>query len=382
MIRIIKPYYFISILIIFSSVTNAQEYDLRGMATGWLSLNNSQEWVFQSGGRYLPEFGYSIPLNDEIKLEGEISANLFGSYTSPFEGEKFYGRIKPYRIWTKVSGTQFEIRAGLQKINFGSASVLRPLMWFDRMDPRDPLNLTDGVYGILGRYYTLGNANFWMWALYGNKTKGWETEETKNRNIEAGGRIQFPVPRAEIGISYHHRVVQAEDIISTPAPLFTTYEFDYPENKFGIDIKADLGIGLWIEEVLIYNRTDLRPEYNNMFTAGADYTFGVGNGLRLMAEHLIVQYSGQSSGSGQAVQFTSFSASYPLSVFADINYISYFDWKNKLSYRFVRLGLTYDRFSYYIMGFINPSEYKIFNFEASRSVFSGKGIQVMMVFNY
>jgi hypothetical protein len=65
------------------------------------------------------------------------------------------GDIKPYRLWARYSTSQLEIRAGLQKINFGSANILRPLMWFDQMDPRDPLQLTDGVWGILGRYYTL-----------------------------------------------------------------------------------------------------------------------------------------------------------------------------------------------------------------------------------
>ena len=68
----------------------------------------------------------------------------------------------------RYSSDQFELRLGLQKINFGSASMLRPLMWFDQMDPRDPLHLTDGVWGLLARYYFLNNANIWLWGLYGN----------------------------------------------------------------------------------------------------------------------------------------------------------------------------------------------------------------------
>ncbi|MCK7489842.1 MAG: ABC transporter ATP-binding protein [Anaerotruncus sp.] len=39
------------------------------------------------------------------------------------------------------------------------------MMWFDTIDPRDPLQLTDGVYALLLRYYTRGNANFWAWAM-------------------------------------------------------------------------------------------------------------------------------------------------------------------------------------------------------------------------
>ena len=62
-------------------------------------------------------------------------------------------RFKPYRLWLRYSTSHLEIRAGLQKINFGSSNILRPLMWFDKMDFRDPLMLTDGVYALLGRYY-------------------------------------------------------------------------------------------------------------------------------------------------------------------------------------------------------------------------------------
>jgi len=54
----------------------------------------------------------------------------------------------------------------LQKINFGSATLFRLLMWFDRIDPRDPLKLTDGVYGLLLRYYFHNNTNIWLWGLY------------------------------------------------------------------------------------------------------------------------------------------------------------------------------------------------------------------------
>jgi len=57
-------------------------------------------------------------------------------------------------MWIRLSTKQFELRAGLQKINFGSATLLRPLMWFDKIDPRDPLQLTDGVYALLARYYS------------------------------------------------------------------------------------------------------------------------------------------------------------------------------------------------------------------------------------
>ena len=52
----------------------------------------------------------------------------------------------PTAAWLRLSTSRFEARVGLQKINFGSATLFRPLMWFDSLDPRDPLQITDGVY--------------------------------------------------------------------------------------------------------------------------------------------------------------------------------------------------------------------------------------------
>ena len=87
------------------------------------------------------------------------------------------------------------VRGGLQKINFGSANLLRPLMWFDQIDPRDPLQLTDGVWGILGRYYFLNNANIWVWGLIGNdQRKGWEVIPSVKNKPEFGFRVQMPIP--------------------------------------------------------------------------------------------------------------------------------------------------------------------------------------------
>ena len=363
------------------SSLSSQDFNLKGMATGWFTAGKSDDWAIQLGGRYIPEFEFMVPLNEKISIEGELSASINGIYTNPSVDNNYYGKIKPYRMWVKISGNQFEVRAGLQKINFGSASILRPLMWFDRIDPRDPLQLTDGVYGVLGRYYTLKNVNFWAWGMYGNKnTKGWETYETKKDNIEFGGRFQFPVPRAEIGLSYHHR--KAVETINNEFPPPLEQELVFPENRFGIDIKADLGVGLWIENVLKHHESQHHYPFTNMFTLGIDYTFGIGNGVRLMTEHLIYQYSTELFINDITSHFTAFSANYPLSIFASLSFISFYNWTDNNSYNFINLGLTFDKFSYYIMGFINPTEFSIFNFETGPTLFNGTGFQIMAVYNY
>ena len=158
-----------------------------------------------------------------------------------FDFSESANKVKPYRFWVRFATSQFQVRIGLQKINFGSAMLLRPLMWFDRIDPRDPLQITDGVYAILLRYYFLNNANIWLWGVYGqNQRKGMEVFPTKENSGEYGGRIQVPLMNGEIATSYHHRDIDPTAMVLN-APRFRS------ENRYALDGKWDLGVGLWFE---------------------------------------------------------------------------------------------------------------------------------------
>ncbi|TFH39286.1 MAG: hypothetical protein E4G95_01565 [Bacteroidia bacterium] len=363
-----------------AEITRSQEVNLEGQVIGWTGARYDEGWAMQVGGRYFPEINFKTAPGKRLLLEGEFSADIFGSWTTPDEGDKFYGSIKPYRAWLKTGNDQFEIRAGLQKINFGSASMLRSLMWFDRIDPRDPLQLTEGVYGLLGRYYFLNNTNIWLWGLYGNKgTKGWEYLESNWHRPEFGGRVQFPVPRTEMAFTYHNREVK--DTLSQLSG--SDDPFSFTEQKFAFDAKADLVIGLWFEGSLKYSNTDLIPSYEKMITLGADYTFGIGNGL-----HLLVEYFGMSTSekfsaeTTSSLEFVGFSASYPLSMVIGLSAIVYYNPENNDLYRFANISLTYDSFSFFLMGFWNPSSYQLFNMETESTLYSGAGINVMAVFNY
>lgn len=132
----------------------------KGQVSAWLLYNGSNELPVYTGARYIPQMNYEIALKNNHKIDFEASLNINGSAgIHPFDSLYTSGQLKPYRAWVRYSTQQFELRAGLQKLNFGSASLMRPLMWFDEVDPRDPLKLTDGVWGILGRYYFLNNTN-------------------------------------------------------------------------------------------------------------------------------------------------------------------------------------------------------------------------------
>ena len=195
------------IIFLFSINGFSQSIDLQGQLSAWLTNNPEQIFDTQLGIRYIPTISVEKYISDDYLIDAEISINTFGSvFFQSSNKPEDDGRLKPYRMWLRFSSPQYEIRLGLQKINFGSATLLRPLMWFDRIDPRDPLQLTDGVYGLLARYYFIDNTNIWLWGLYGNdETKGWEIIPSKKQKIEFGGRLQIPLFEGEIAATYHHR---------------------------------------------------------------------------------------------------------------------------------------------------------------------------------
>jgi len=217
----------------------------KGQISSYLLYNSESDLSIWGGARYIPQINYTKGFNKSKKFDFEFSVNLFGTVATNFS-DSLYAKadLKLYRLWARYSGEQFELRLGLQKLNFGSALMLRPLMWFDGMDSRDPLSLTEGVYGILGRYYFLNNANLWLWGLYGNENaRGWEFIPRKRKTAEFGGRFQLPVgENTEMGFTYHFNTLNSSDLADF-LPFFETI----PEHKFAYDIKADLFVGIWLE---------------------------------------------------------------------------------------------------------------------------------------
>lgn len=359
---------------------NDQPFRFGGQVSAWANFNRSNQHPIWIGARYIPEASYRINLANDKKIDFAASANINGSAGISFSDSLTSdGNIKPYRAWMRYSGNQFEVRAGLQKINFGSASMLRPLMWFDQMDPRDPLQLTDGVWGIMGRYYFLNNANLWLWGLMGNEgPKTWEVGQTTARTPEFGGRFQLPVWRGEAAVSAHHRQVDTRPY----APLLPGFE-KMPESRLGLDAKWDLEVGLWVEASLISKHRDFGMlTHQHMFTTGVDYTFGIGNGLNAMVENLWFAPGSELFDWDETVNFSSLSVSYPISMFANINAILYYDWENNQTYNFINIKQDYRKVTFYLMGFWNPDAFQLPQQSGSESLFAGRGFQVMLVYNH
>ena len=358
---------------------DGQSLGFKGQAIGWTTLNPAEPFQTQVGLRYIPELSFSLPAG-KYTLDGQFSANLWGSGMYQGDSITLDENLSPYRMWIRFSGDQFELRAGLQKINFGSAQMFRPLMWFDRIDPRDPLQLTDGVYGLLARYYFMNNANIWLWGLYGEeKIKGWELIPSLQNSIEYGGRVQVPFFTGEAALTYHHRTADPTAILPDSITLGNTA----PENRIALDAKIDLLVGLWAEASLIHQDLDFtQQKYKTMLNAGVDYTFGIGNGLNLMAEGFGYLQGEQPFASDESLAFGLLSASYPVSIIHSVNAMLFYDFTNNNFYRFINWSVAYDRWSFYIMGFWNPDTYNLYNVDPRTSLYGGWGFQLMAVFNH
>lgn len=369
-------------LFVPSLVCEAQKSDtllFSGQASAWANYNFDQDISLAAGVRYIPQINFQAVKGKNL-FDAEISLNLNGStMIRPFDSLAGDGSIKPYRMWVRYSGPQFEIRAGLQKINFGSATMLRPLMWFDKLDPRDPLQLTDGVWGLLGRYYFLNNANLWLWIILPSENpKTWEFAGSDITYPETGGRIQLPVPKGEIAFSGHWRMADTRQNQQS-LPEYASV----PETRLGLDGKWDLGIGLWFEaSQTSFSKTlgDLR--HQSIISLGADYTFGIGNGLNLVVEHLQAASGKKPFSYSGSIGFTGLSLSYPLSMSDNLSAITYFDLQNKQSYNFLSYKRQLRKLDLHIMAFLNPKNYQIPYQTTDNIMLAGKGLQLMLVYNH
>ncbi len=239
----------IFLIVAFSAA--GQHLFFKGQATGWAQSEFTTLSKSQAGFRYLPQLDTGLPMGDNL-LDAAVAWNLSG--VQDWQTDTLDLKADPYRLWARYSSRQFELRLGLQKINFGSALILRPLMWFDQLDPRDVTRFTTGVWGALMRYYLLNNANVWVWGLYGNnEVKGLEWLPTEDKTPEFGGRVQLPLLGGEAAVTFHHRQADIQKI-----PLPDGWSIPHivmpgsaPEYRMGVDGKWDVGIGLWLESALV-----------------------------------------------------------------------------------------------------------------------------------
>ena len=325
--RLTVTYLSVAIFFIFSFSASSQKIlDFQGQLAGYGQYAPTDDHYFLTGGRYLPQLNIFLP-NDTAKcLDFELALDISG-YRTSYHGRYAVckGNIDPYRFWVRYRHKQMELRLGLQKIDFGSSTLLRPLQWFNSMDPRDPLKITKGVWRFLGRYYWLNNANLWFWCLTMNDDlRGLDIFHSHKYLPEFGGRVQYPVSRGEVAFSYNHRWIDAGNMADSV--IYKQVQADH----FALDGKWDVEIGLWFEATHSFlHRPLLSMRNQTAINMGADYTFGVGNGLNVLVEHLFMTYDEKAFQFKNRYNVSAMQINYPLALFDTVSAMGYYNWEDQ-----------------------------------------------------
>ncbi|UCF04561.1 MAG: hypothetical protein JSV33_11585, partial [bacterium] len=326
------------------------DYELTGQLSGWFTERKVMgDWEYETGARYIPSLELMLLEGNGNLLDLEVSLNGSAIASSAYDEE---ADIELYRAKLRFATPRTETRFGMQKINFGPAYLLRSLMWFDRLDPRDPQQFTEGVYGLRFTYNTMNNASLWLWGLYGNDdTKGIELLPTADGRPEFGGRLQFPVPYGELAFAFHRRVVDASSIrsgdflralLGVPFPVTIAID-DFDENRFAFDGRFDVEIGLWFEMVFQHWHTAILPiEWTKLMTVGGDYTFGIGNGIHTILEYMAVATSESFVGWDRDTQISAVSMSYQLGILDRIQAIGIYHWDDEEYAQYLSWQRTWD----------------------------------------
>ncbi len=277
-----------------------------------------------------------------LSLQGEYS--LFGSYQSTWEGSHSAKMdMAAYRAWISLNRPQTQLRIGLQRLNFGSAKTLRPLQWFDSLDPLDPHQYTGGVEAILLRHHWLNNANLWLWGVLGDsKLRGNEFLPGEKDRPEFGGRMQYPLPIGDMALSYHQRDLQGGN-----------------ERRLGLDLRMDYSIGIWAESSLSqYEDVFLAPGLTINSTLGMDYTFSLGNGLAMVFEQgYLRSWDDENAAIKLDKAVSAMMLSYPLNILDNVAAVLAVDWEEEDAGVSAVWQRVYDYFSVELSGKASSKEH-------------------------
>ncbi len=372
-----KIFYFLFILSI--PLYSQMKFEFDGQLMGQSNVSTSKNTTTFIGTRYLPVLNFNTKSDSILSTFSiEVSGNLnFSRLSIPNKEIEIQSSIEPYRIWLRYQINKWEFRAGLQKIDFGVAQLLRPIQWFNQIDPRDPLGLTNGVYGLLVRHYFKNNSNLWLWGLYGNeKQRGFDALPTIKNMPEYGGRFQTFVPKGEAAISYNYRkagVIESNGLVG----------YETPEYRIGFDLKLDLGFGLWTETTYIRKLKNIGLLTNQfLLNLGIDYTFAIGNGLTFSKEYLYYKSTDNEINESIYRGISALNLNYPLNIFSSLNALVYHQWNNNKQTFLLNYQHQFNNLSGYFIVYYNPDVVQgIQENEIFRS-FAGPGIQLLLVYNH
>lgn len=324
--------------------------------------------------RYLPAIEYQSSLSDVWDYDVEVRWQLQWGGQIDTLGES--GIVAdPYRVALNLQSAHSEYVIGLQKINFGPARILRSLMWFDSVNPTDPLELTSGVTGISAKYHYDFGWSSQVWLLLPGDAIGWEGFKDQEGTFETGGRISIPNDMGQLGISTHWRIADASAVSPDDPDLY--------EGRIGVDGFWDIGIGLWVESVYKNQQLTDGPFLQQLqSTLGADYTLWVGNGILLISEHMLINIWDSPFMDDTNRLISTVMTSYSPSMFDQLSLMLFMDWETETPLVYASWGQTYDSFRFTLGAFYTDEQGSEASNTGLSSNISGKGIQLTVAYNH
>lgn len=366
-----KFFSFIFLVFFFVQFGFPQHLEFHGQALGWSIFNARDAQDSEFGLRFFSKFNLSQPLSQNLTLQSNLTLDgRFNQVISDDVNLEQNSHFQIYRFWLRLQSQQMELRIGRQKINFGPARYLRSLMWFDKIDPRDPLQLTPGVDALLFRYFWLNNANLWCWSIYdGGQALGLDRSRGQKDAWQFGGRFQYPLPSAELAVTFHQKKI-----------VYQTGHHGI-ERRLALDGFWDVGPGLWFESSFSRSSVpDSLLPIAHYLTLGSDYTFEVGNGLHCSAELLSISLSKKFWPSVEHLTFVALELDYPLTLLDQILLLSLYSDRNQTLVHYLNWQRAYDNWLIYLSLFYSN---KSLSFYGNRAVpLVDRGLRLLVVFNF
>ena len=329
-------YILLLFLIYFPLFATSMTWDLTHKITNknrYTNTESNNDFIFKLN--YQPDLSLDLWSQESKKVDLQLVLNQTNSLSyldNTWEGDI---DLELYRSLVRYSTLNYEFRLGLQQLNFGQALILRPLQWFDNIDPLEENRDSDGVYAFLAKRYFLDNSNMWGWIILDD---GEFSEDRSMHNfvkqLEYGGRWQYPIENTEFALSLHQKKL-------------TNSEYSQ-ETRLGFDIRKDYVLGFWAETSLSLYHGHQAISSSNLLTIGADYTFSVGNGLYLLLENLIISDLAPDEYLPNKAKSTAFQISYPLNLFDSVQGIATYDWQLEQDNLFLSYSRSYDYLSVYL----------------------------------
>ena len=311
-------------------------------------------------------FDFEIAYNSQSQFDGLIGT---GDKGSNINGDL-------HRLWGRYSSDRIEFRYGLQKIAFGPGLILRPLMWFDTINQKDPTSQTEAVTAVRLRYFSKYDITYWGWVIH--------PEDADLR--ASGGRVEFPIRKlGNFGLSYHHRPKYTGMVVPDNSGLPLVFPTS-AEDRYGIDFRADKVIGFWAEATVAKSSKDefIKQFDRDMFMIGGDYTIPLGNGVYMLTEFMVNKIKPKAKPNDEQNEISAFLINYPISMLDSGSLIIEYDWEHKRYFNFLRLSRTYDNYIFNLLLFSNPerSDFIKEEIEFAGLTGFGKGMQLMVIFNH